>query len=71
MILIYLLCNINVILKLPVFFQAEQLVKVKFPEHIVELNKLVDEPKYCWNDLTKVHQDLGIPQPKSIAVLNK
>jgi len=56
--------------KLSVIEKAEQLVKVKFPEHIVELNKLVDEPKYCWNDLTKVHQDLGIPQPKSIAVLN-
>lgn len=57
--------------KQSVLDKAEDLVRVKFPVHIVQLNKLLEDPRYQWHDLSKVHQDIGIPvPPKNAGVLN-
>ncbi|XP_064111354.1 proteasome activator complex subunit 3-like isoform X1 [Macrobrachium nipponense] len=56
--------------KLSVKDKAEQLVKKKFPERIIQFNKILEEPPFLCEDLTTVHSDLKIPVPEPLIVNN-
>ena len=45
-------------------YQGEEIVRIKFPEHILEFNKLLEEPPFKCDNLSDIHSDLHIPVPK-------
>lgn len=55
--------------KTSVIKKGEEIVRVKFPEHILLFNKLLEESPFLCDDLSKVHTDLHIPVPKPYTAL--
>lgn len=50
--------------------EADTLVNKKFPEMIIHLNKLLNEPPFLCKDLNNVHSELNIPVPEPYQLNN-
>ncbi|KAF2348570.1 Proteasome activator pa28 N-terminal domain [Trinorchestia longiramus] len=49
--------------KSSVIKKAEEIVRNKFPDHILRFNELLEQAPFKCDDLSKVHSELHIPVP--------